>query len=252
MSATETQNLASALAAATDWWREAGVDCAFVDEPQSWLQAKEVEAAVNPEPRRATDVLVKAPEPVRPSIGGAASEWPGDLPAFQEWWMTQDTLAPPGALRVRPSGPVGAELLLAVAHPEQADGDTLLSGPLGRFLRSFTKAAGLDETSLYFASLLPACTPHEDSAELAQAGIADIFAHHVSLVKPKRLLVFGADALSLMQHDPAQGPAEVREYAIQSGTVPMLCAWGPDRLGQRARARKAFWNTWLQWTAHAD
>jgi len=25
------------LAAALDWWREAGVDCAFLDEPQGWL-----------------------------------------------------------------------------------------------------------------------------------------------------------------------------------------------------------------------
>ena len=35
---TPLSDLASDYAAALDWWREAGVDSDYVDEPQAWLR----------------------------------------------------------------------------------------------------------------------------------------------------------------------------------------------------------------------
>ena len=37
--------LGESLAAALDWWREAGVDGDFADEPRNWLEKPEAAAA---------------------------------------------------------------------------------------------------------------------------------------------------------------------------------------------------------------
>jgi DNA polymerase len=86
--------LAEELAAAQEWWREAGVDCAFADEAASWL-ADEAEQPERPE--SAAPARTAPPSPVAaPQIGGDPGAWPGELEAFAQWWLTEPSLAAGG------------------------------------------------------------------------------------------------------------------------------------------------------------
>ena len=73
MSGTNSSTLESKIAAALDWWRDAGVDATFTDEPRAWLAVtaedeivRETEKKRN---RRPAEVETKPAPPAR-QIGG--------------------------------------------------------------------------------------------------------------------------------------------------------------------------------------
>ena len=77
----------AAIAAALQWWRDAGVDYSFADEAASWLTAPEVKPAEAP---AAAFVAPPPPAPSpRPLIGGDPAHWPQDLAAFHAWWLAE-------------------------------------------------------------------------------------------------------------------------------------------------------------------
>ncbi len=233
----------SALAGALDWWREAGVDYAFGDAPRAWIAA--------PEPADSVPDAEPAPSaPPQPKLGGDSAGWPADLEAFAAWWLTEPTLDPgPPAERIAPRGPAAAKLMILVDHPEREDRERLLDGSEGRLLDAFLSAAAIDPEQIYFASILPRCTPLPDWDALARDGLGAIVRHHIALVAPQRLLVFGANVSPLLGNGPAQsGP--ISEILNHDGpTVPVLVA--PSLAGMIAKpARKAgLWKRWLEWTA---
>ena len=238
--------LASDIAAALDWWREAGVDATFTDVPRKWL--KDAEAAPAPEAKSATKADAPPPPP-KATLGGNTALWPQDLTAFQQWWLTEPSLDEGGlAPRVAPHGKAGAELMVLVAMPEESDRDTLLSGRCGTLLDSFLAAAGMPSDRVYIAAVLPRHMPLADWRTLAEEGIGAILAHHVALARPKRLLAFGRNIPPLCGHDPAQGAQNLRSFNHEGGRVPALYEVGLDRLLEKPGLRSRFWQRWLDWT----
>ena len=69
MDTRSTLTLAGQLAAAQDWWREAGVDSDFADAPRNWLE-KPAEPARQAEPAAAA---VAPAQPQIPPLGGPAA-----------------------------------------------------------------------------------------------------------------------------------------------------------------------------------
>lgn len=237
------EQLASALA----WWREAGVDLDFSDDPASWI-APESEAS---QPSAAPDKSRAAPppEPPAPRIAQHRANWPANLADFQSWWLTEPTLGDGDpSRRIAPRGPAGADLMILVAEPEADDSEHLLSGPQGRFLASFLAAAGLSEDRVYFASVLPRNTPLADWDELASAGLADVTRHHVGLAAPKRLITFGGRISSLLGHNPTQSPNFKLDINHGDGEIFALACWDLAALLMRGKARSGFWQRWLDWT----
>ncbi len=243
MSDPHPQPLAEAIAAAQAWWREAGVDHVFHDEPQPWLAAP-VTGAEAPAPQAARPAA-----PPRPRIGGDSTGWPQDLAAWRAWWLAEPSLDPGGtAPRLAPRGEPGAEVLFLVPMPEAEDGDTLLSGPEGRLLGSFATAMGLDESQVYWASALPRHVAHPDWDRLGADGLGDALLHHLALAAPQRVIAFGQRILPLIGHDPAQAAPAGNEIAIQPGPVPLLATIAPQQLLGNAGQRAALWRRWLDWT----
>jgi len=241
--------LESDIAAALDWWREAGVNAAYVDEPRAWLADPEPAKGEAVSPELARDAAPPpAPLPVR-RLGGAREQWPAELAAFKEWWLTEPSLDDGGlAPRVAPVGGADGELMVLMAMPEEVDRERLLSGPEGRLLSGFLSAAGLADNQVYLAAVLPRHTPLADWATLADEGIGDVLAHHVALARPKRLLVLGQSILPLCGHDPAQGAQNLRSFNHEGGTVPALFEAGLDRLLAKPQLRARLWKRWLEWT----
>jgi uracil-DNA glycosylase len=235
--------LAESLAAAQGWWREAGVDLDYRDEPQTWLAPEPVEGEATP---RVPDA---APEPVRPRIGGDPTAWPRDLAGFRQWWLEEPSLDPAGTRgRVAPRGAAEAPLMVLVTMPEADDSDTLLSGSAGRLVANMARAMGFTPDETYVAAALPRHTPLPDWPALTADGLGDVLLHHLALAAPQRLIVLGRDVLPLLGHDPAQSAPLVSEMAIQGRKLPLLATYAPGRLLEHTRHRAELWRRWLEWT----
>lgn len=234
--------LASDYAAALEWWREAGIDLDYAEEPTAWLREPEVEAEpeATPPPRTvprpsAAPALERAlaREPGAP-IGGDLARWPLDLAAFRDFWLTEPSLDP-GALadRVAPMGEAGAALMVLVGQPDEGDREALLSGDQGALLTRILAAMGFEESQVYLASALPRCTPLPDWDDLAARGLAALTRHHIALAAPGRLIVFG----------------RAPEMLARDCGVPTLAAPQLETLARSAAHKRRFWNAWLEWTA---
>jgi DNA polymerase len=244
-STSATHTPGAAIAAALQWWRDAGVDYGFADEAISWLTVPEIKAPDAP----AAYVPPKpaAPSP-RPLIGGDPAHWPQDLDAFRAWWLTEPSLD--GGLsvgRIAPRGTTGAALMVLVDQPEVEDGDALLSGPLGKLMSAIVSAMGIDPAEIYVASVLPRHMPHPDWADLASLGLPELTRHHLALAAPQRLICFGRHISSLLGHDPAKNPESLTTITHNHGAIPALMAPGLEDSMGRPRIKARLWQTLLDW-----
>ncbi|ABD26220.1 hypothetical protein Saro_1780 [Novosphingobium aromaticivorans DSM 12444] len=240
-----------ALAAALDWWRDAGVDGTFVDEPQDWLAAARLAAAAQaPTPQKPLRELIaeRDDSPPPPTVSDR-SGWPTELAAFADWWLAEPVLAPAGLRRLVPAGPAGAKLMIVVPMPSADDGDTLLSGRAGRLLDAMLAAMGLERGETYIASAIPAHVPMPDWAALRQAGIGDVLLHHIALVAPDRLLILGATSIStLLGNDPPNLAHSLQAINQNPSVIAALPAWDLEAMLARPALKAGFWSRWLDWT----
>ncbi|MCP5396402.1 MAG: hypothetical protein H6918_06675 [Sphingomonadaceae bacterium] len=247
--------LADEIAAALQWWREAGVEYDFADDAQGWLEAEDTQAgdaaaAAPPPPRPIPERPPIAPQVAdMPKLGGDRASWPAEFSKFAEWWLVEKSLDQGGTHpRIAPRGKQGAKLMLLVEQPEAEDRDALLSGPQGRLLDNMLLAMGLEPSQCYVATALPRHTPLPDWPALHGAGLAEITAHHIALARPERILAFGRNILPLLGHDMAQDPAALRLFNHEGRSIPALAAGSLESLLVHAGRRARFWRRWLEWT----
>jgi len=240
----------SDLAAALDWWREAGVDSVFTDEATNWLTGpvpanSAAEAA--PALRSARFAPTPAPAPAQIDLFGGAP--PADLAAFREWWLAEpalDAIGPRG--RVPPRGMARTQLMVLVMDPEAGDTTALLSQAQGRLLGRILAAMAVPDGEIYVASVLPRHTPMADGVALTRQGYREVLSHHVQLVAPRRIVAFGVNILPLLGHDAAQDPAAVEFFKLEGSSVPLLVSEGLDSMMAMPRLKARFWRRWLDWT----
>lgn len=253
-------DIAAEIAGALEWWRDAGVDCDFTDDPADWLAkaaTPEPETTV-PQPSAQPSAQPAETAPPRALIGGPPEDWPCDLAAFQAWWLTEPSLDHGDvSRRVPPRGAAGAELMVLVADPEEGEREILRANPqskspLGKLLAGIIAALGLDDAQVYVASALPRPTPLPDWRQLAADGLGAVVAHHVALAAPKRLLVFGSGVSSLLGHDPANKPELLLGFNHDGRSLPLLAAMDLAALLARPRAKAGLWQRLLDWTGTTE
>lgn len=237
--------LGEQVEAAIDWWRDAGVDGDLLAEAQNWLAEPESPAAGQAQamaPRPAP--VAPPPEPARPAL--AADALPADLPGFIDWWLAEPLLDDGRTTgRVPPRGNTGADLMVLVMHPEAEDRENLLSGPQGRLLDAFLSAAGIAPDRAYVASALPRHTPHADWADAQARGLGLALARHVTLVAPRRLIVFGGNILPLLGNDLPNSADSLRRFNQGDVSVPLLAERDLAAYVERPRGKAGLWQRWL-------
>lgn len=246
----KSANWSEALAAALDWWRDAGVDGAFVDAPQNWLdQAKHSsDLKAKPSIKPARELLPESDSLPLPVVSDR-SGWPQTLTAFSPWWLSEGPLAPAGLRRLAPAGPANAELMILLPMPSADDNETLLSGRGGKLLDAMLLSIGISRNETYLASALPAHLPMPDWSALKAAGLGDVLLHHIALVAPKRLLILGATGVSaLLGHDPTNLANGLRAINHESSQMAAMTAWDLDAMLARPALKAGFWGRWLEWT----
>ena len=242
------RTLAHDLRAALAWWRDAGVDLDFVDEAADWLAKPPADPAQTEAeaPRPAWE----PPRPAAPAQHRIAEKdsLPADLAAFTAWWLAEADFGDGAATgRIAPSGMPGAALMVLVEEPEAGDADSLLSGPEGKLLGAILAAIGLARDQVYLASALPRHTPAADWQALAAMGLGEVLDHHVRLVAPGRLLVFGGNASSLLGHGPANSGKTLSKIDHEERGLSALAVPALGSLAGRPRGKAALWRALLEW-----
>lgn len=243
-------NWSEALAAALDWWRDAGVDGTFVDDPQDWLaQINRLSDPPPPAPMKPLRELVAERDSLPVPVVSDRSAWPQSLEAFTPWWLTEGPLAPSGLARLAPVGAANAKLMILVPMPSPDDGEALLSGRAGRLLDAMLGAMGIARNETYLASALPAHVPMPDWAALRATGLGEVLLHHIALASPQKLLILGATGVSaLLGHDPTNLAHGLRAINQESSQIAAMSAWDLDAMLARPGLKAGFWGRWLDWT----
>ena len=253
-----SDRFADELGAALDWWRDAGVDTGFSDEPIDRLAeaAEERDRAAPaqmPQVQRAPRSGAQNPAPSNAEpqqIGGERADWPADLDGFRQWWMEAPSLEAGGTgPRIAPHGPPHAALMVLLAQPGPDDRESLLEGRHGQLFAAFLRAAGIEAAQVYYASALPRAIAMPDWTTLAASGLGELLKHHVALAAPQRLLILSRHILPLMGHGMAQGSHLLTREHGMVNEVPVLAAAGLEELLRSARLRQRLWQDWLDWTA---
>lgn len=221
-------------ASALRWWEEAGVDTLVAETPRNWL-APETAAAAAP-----ASADVKAPPTP------ATQPMPETLDAFRAWLADSESLpyATPSAPRIGPSGDPAAGLMVLVDMPAPEDlaAGHLLAGEPGALFDRMLGAIGLVRDSLYLASLSPIRTPTGMLDGAGASALADIALHHVGLVAPRALLLFGdACAKALIGRPISATRGKWQEIKTKTGPVRTLSTIRPAKLLAVPALKKLAW-----------
>lgn len=242
-----------------DWWTLAGLETLTDEAPRDWLAApapvKTFEPAdavvarrpalpkASPAPR-----VTEAAPAVAPLPPLAPLAMPGDLAAFRQWLEHHPAL--PGtqwnSRRILPEGQAGAALMVLSLTPEMDDeaAGALYSGPAGKLLDAMLRAIGLTRENCYLASLTLTRPPGGwlDPADLA--ALAPMLWHHVGLVQPKRLLIFGSDLTRLMAGtDPAEARGRLLSVNHNGTNMDVVAIQHPALLLDRPVRKAAAWDS---------
>lgn len=218
-------------ASAFRWWQESGVDTLVGEEPRDWL---------NPAADAPAVAAAPVPEPAQAPL-------PGDLDGLRDWLLTGDDvpLARPGTKRVGPAGDPGAGLMVLVDMPSAADvaAGTLLSGEAGALFDRMLKAMERSRSAIYLASLSPVRTATGMLPDGATARLADIARHHIGLVEPRAVLLFGdACAKALLGLPVLKARGRWHEIATAGRSVRALATIRPEKLLGQPTLKKHVWD----------
>jgi DNA polymerase len=223
----------AAAASVLQWWSDAGVDVMIDEEPRDWLRPKPKTPAPAAAPAEAHDE-------------GPAGELPGQLDLFQAYLASDERLsfAAPGAPRVCPTGDPASGLMIVADMPstEDCSTGTLISGEAGRLFDRMLAAIGRDRGSIYLAALSCLRSPDGRLATDAAKGCATLARHHVGLVAPRAVLLFGDACSKALTGLPLlQARGRWHEIATHAGPFRALVTFPPSYLLNQPAAKAHAW-----------
>ncbi|WP_114951444.1 uracil-DNA glycosylase family protein [Sphingosinicella terrae] len=221
-------------ASALRWWEEAGVDTLVAETPRNWL-APETGA-----------VATSTPAVVREPSAPAAAPMPETLEAFTAWLADAESLpyATPSAPRIAASGDPAAGLMVLVDMPAPEDiaAGHLLAGEPGALFDRMLAAIGRSRDLLYLAPLSPIRTATGMLDAAGATALAEIARHHVGLVAPRALLLFGdACAKALLGRPISATRGKWQEINTKTGPVRTLSTIRPAKLLAVPALKKLAW-----------
>lgn len=209
-------------ASALKWWSDAGVDTIVGETPHNWLAP----APARPDP---------APEPA------PTAALPATLDAFHTWLADAPLpFASPRAKRLISAGAATSGLMVMTDMP--AFGGGFFSDDADALFGRMLGAIRLDREAVYLATLSPARSPSGALDRASERSLADLARHHIGLVAPKVLLLFGdACARALLGAPVAKARGRWHGLATPAGEVRTLVTIKPDNLVDQPGLKKLAW-----------
>lgn len=243
-----------AVASYLDWWADAGLVDPVRDAPRNWLERPPVAAA----PAAPAGIQRQPAAPATPSVAlpgqpavAAMRNLPDTLDALMDWLARSPDL--PGQhwsqARILPEGPQDARAMILADCPDPADAETgrLFAADSGRLLDAMLAAIGWRREEVRIASIALTRPPggRLDGPE-AQA-LAQVAAHHVTLARPRRLLIAGPQAQALMSGFLATGDTDNQRAINHSGrTMAAYAIHHPRLLIERPMLKRNAWDVLKQ------
>jgi DNA polymerase len=195
------------------------------EEPRNWLRPK-------------TPAIASA-QPHEEAL-------PNQLDLFHAYLRDNGSLpfAAPASPRVCPAGDPASGLMMLTDMPAADDctAGTLLSGEVGRLFDRMLTAIGRDRDSIYLASLSCLRSPAGAFAGESALQCATLARHHIGLVRPKALLLFGDTcAKALLGLSVMQGRGRWHEISTHAGQIPTVMTFHPQRLVEQPSFKAAAW-----------
>lgn len=217
-------------ASALRWWLEAGVDVATQEEARNWFE------------RAASPAAVEDPQPEVPA--------PASLDTFRQWIAGSNApLFTSRSKPILPQGIEGAEVMLLCEPPTR---DELASGlPIGgeaaELMERMLAAIGMAGQA-YSANLscFPSATPRLSPKDLASCG--DSARRHITLAKPKRLLLLGDAPCRAVLGKPL---LQARGHVHKVEGVRTVATFHPRQLLKRPSDKALAWKDLLLLTEEA-
>ena len=217
-------------ASALRWWLEMGVDVAIQETPRNWLEPAPAGPAAEPQP---------------------ATALPETLQEFRDW-LSSDPAAPLASARSRPvlpQGAEGAEVMLLSDPPtrEELASGAPIGGEAAKLMQRMLKAIGMADRA-YSANL--ACF-HSPGTRLSPDQIEQCAAaarRHVTLVRPKRLLILGDVSSRALLGKPL---LEARGKVHKIEGVRTVATFHPRQLLKRPSDKALAWKDLLLLTEEA-
>ena len=233
MGADQNHDWRASIASALEWWRDAGVDCEIDDSPRDWLARAGVPPVAEQLPEQGREAAVEAPM------------LPATLEEFAVWRLgaaTPEAGWPGQALGTQ--GDAASGLMIVVDMPDREDdaAGQLLSGSAGALFDRMLAAIGRDRQSIYLAALAvkrpPAGRVTEETAQKLEA----LIRHHLSLARPKRVLLLGnAASRAITGLDVANARASLRKVNHDGGTSEVVASFHPRFLLEKPVAKADAW-----------
>lgn len=241
-----------------DWWALAGVDCDFHDETTNWLDAPD---ETSRETLKATKSLNQAlPEhapdesqstryaaPPADSRKFAPDNIPVSLDAFQQYWTNDHALDADYAFgpRIAPRGAANAKWFILSDMPDRDDSKWLMTGRPGNLMQNILEAAGIEDSAVYYASVLPWHVIDQNAVLGDLQQWRALALHHIGLVAPQNLVLLGKlPNIALTQNNLSQNRLKklfvnhkAVQYRAMASLHPRLLL---DRPGWKAQA----WQDW--------
>lgn len=220
---------------ALGWWEDAGVDTIVGEEPRDWLAPPRPAAARPAGPAEAP----AAPPPPVEAI-------PDALPAFQAWLAESDAIpfAAPGVRRVAPAGDPAAGVMVIGDVPslEDSANGILFSGEQGVLVDAMLKAIGLGRETIYLAPFSPIRPTTGRIDPESVRVLTDIMRHHIGLVSPRALLIFGDScSRALLGLNMAQARGRWHEVETPRGPIRALVTIRPQELIAQPKNKAHAW-----------
>jgi DNA polymerase len=217
------------------WWLEAGVDVAVGEAPRDWLRR-------NPTVPPAAAPVANVTEPN-----------PETLAELRDWLASsvQLPLASATARRILPHGPGDAAMMLLSDAPALEDLATgqPIGGEAWQLALKMLAAIGIGADEAYSASLSCIHSPGARMSAKDRAECAEIARRHISLAKPKRLILFGDGPSKALLGEPL-ARARGRVHRIEG--VRAIATFHPRWLLQRPSDKALAWRDLLLLMSEAD
>jgi DNA polymerase len=217
------------------WWLEAGVDVAVGEAPRDWLR------------RNQTVPPAAAP------VANVTEPNPETLAELRDWLASsvQLPLASATARRILPHGPGDAAMMLLSDAPALEDLATgqPIGGEAWQLALKMLAAIGIGADEAYSASLSCIHSPGARMSAKDRAECAEIARRHISLAKPKRLILFGDGPSKALLGEPL-ARARGRVHRIEG--VRAIATFHPRWLLQRPSDKALAWRDLLLLMSEAD
>ena len=237
-----------------DWWELAGLEYDFHDEAANWLETDDPAPFIlepvqptspaTPHVQRA-EIADHSPIPAKP--GGFPSVLPDKLDAFHSFWIKDRTLDADYAFgpRIAPRGRTNAQWMIICDMPDRDDSKSLLTGRASGLMNRILAAAGIEETTVYYASILPWHVIDQNAALADLQKWHELLLHHIDLVAPKNLVLLGnLPNIALTQNNLSQNRLKKLFVNHKSVQYDAIASMHPRLLLDRPGLKAQAWQDW--------